>query len=105
MDIEKFTKNPKTAYLAENYKTLLRQKEETLEMIKNDPTLRDLAQGELESLRFQMKTLSDQMEGILAEEEKESLDGLGTNEVILEVRAGAGGEEASLFAQELAEMY
>src|SRR3990167_5331252 len=27
------------------------------------------------------------------------------NEIILEVRAGAGGEEASLFAKELAEMY
>src|SRR3989344_3916544 len=27
------------------------------------------------------------------------------NEIILEVRAGAGGEEAALFAKELAEMY
>src|SRR3989344_2570050 len=27
------------------------------------------------------------------------------NEIILEVRAGAGGEEAALFARELAEMY
>ncbi len=29
----------------------------------------------------------------------------GTNEIVLEVRAGAGGDEASLFAWELAEMY
>ncbi len=28
-----------------------------------------------------------------------------TNEIVLEVRAGAGGEEAALFARELAEMY
>ncbi len=36
--------------------------------------------------------------------ETESRPG-GTNEIILEVRAGAGGEEATLFAKELAEMY
>ena len=30
---------------------------------------------------------------------------VGTNEVVLEVRAGAGGDEASLFAWELAHMY
>ena len=27
------------------------------------------------------------------------------NEIILEIRAGAGGDEASLFAKELAQMY
>lgn len=30
---------------------------------------------------------------------------VGTNEIVLEVRAGAGGDEASLFAWELAHMY
>ena len=30
---------------------------------------------------------------------------IGTNEIVLEVRAGAGGDEASLFAWELAHMY
>jgi peptide chain release factor 1 len=36
-------------------------------------------------------------------EDESSLDGI--NEIILEVRAGAGGEEAAFFAQELAGMY
>jgi peptide chain release factor 1 len=42
------------------------------------------------------------MESILIEDEKEEEF---PNEIILEVRAGAGGEEASLFAEELAHMY
>jgi peptide chain release factor 1 len=37
--------------------------------------------------------------------ETESQFEVGTNEIVLEVRAGAGGDEASLFAWELAHMY
>ena len=74
-------------------------------MIESDPTLRDLAHSELEDLRMQKEEVMKQMEEIVVSEEKESFDGLGTNEIILEVRAGAGGEEASLFAEELAHMY
>src|SRR3989339_639094 len=37
--------------------------------------------------------------------ETESRPDVGTNEIVLEVRAGAGGDEASLFAWELAHMY
>ena len=102
MDLEKYTQNPKTAYLAESYKKLQTEEAETLEMIKSDPTLRNLAQSELESVQIQKDTIYKQMEKILAEEEKEEEF---PNEVILEVRAGAGGDEASLFARELAEMY
>ena len=43
-----------------------------------------------------------QMEGILKEEEKEEEF---PNEIVLEVRAGVGGEEAALFAEELSIMY
>ncbi len=102
MDLDKYIKNPKTTYLAESYKNLEKQEKETLEMIETDTTLRDLAQGELEELRSQKKNLLEQMDGILVEEEKEEEF---PNEIILEVRAGAGGEEASLFAEELALMY
>ena len=35
----------------------------------------------------------------------ESQSEVGTNEIVLEVRAGAGGDEASLFAWELAHLY
>ncbi|MFZ2523108.1 MAG: PCRF domain-containing protein, partial [Minisyncoccia bacterium] len=102
MDLEKFLNNSKTSYLASEYKRLERQESETNEMIASDPTLADLAHSELESLKQQMDVLQKQMEGILAEEEKEEEF---PNEVIFEVRAGAGGDEASLFAEELAYMY
>ncbi len=45
----------------------------------------------------------EEMDRILGEEVPENED--FPNEIVLEVRAGAGGEEASLFAKELAQMY
>jgi peptide chain release factor 1 len=102
MDIDKYLQNNRTSYLAESYKKLERDEEATKEMIKSDPTLTDLAQSELKDLEFQKEALLKQMEDILKEDEKEEEF---PNEVILEVRAGAGGEEASLFAEELAHMY
>src|SRR3989338_2896342 len=105
MDLEKFIQNSKTSYLAESYKKLEQDEAKTKEMILSDISLADLAYKELEEIRLQKEILQKQMEKILKEEEKESLGGLGINEIILEVRAGAGGEEASIFATELAEMY
>ncbi len=102
MDLEKYLQNPKTSYLAESYKKLEKDESDTRKMIESDPTLADLAMAELEDMRIQREALLKQMEDIMKEEEKEDEF---PNEVILEVRAGAGGEEASLFAEELAHMY
>ncbi|MES3004508.1 MAG: PCRF domain-containing protein [Patescibacteria group bacterium] len=102
MDLEKFLQNPKTSYLAESYRKLEKDELATKEMIESDPALTDLAMGELESIKLQMDAILKQMEEIMVEEEKEEEF---PNEIILEVRAGAGGEEASLFAEELAHMY
>jgi len=102
MDIERFLQNNKTSYLAQSYKRLEEEEEATKEMIVSDPTLRDLAQTEIEGIQVQKEAIMKQMEEILKEEEREEEF---PNEIILEVRAGAGGEEASLFAEELAHMY
>ena len=104
MDLEKYTQNPKTSYLAESYKKLETEEDSTKEMIANDPSLAPLAQAELESFRFQKEAILKQMEEIFSECAKETEKEF-PNEIILEVRAGAGGEEASLFARELSEMY
>ena len=101
-DLEKFLQNPKTAYLAGEYRRLEAQQTETQKMLDGDPAMAELAKGELEDLKLQKDALWSQMENITKEEEKEEEF---PNEIILEVRAGAGGEEASLFAHELAEMY
>ena len=79
-DIERYKNNPKTAYLAQ--------------------TFLSLPESDLESRQMMI----DEMEKILSSE-KNSGDESFPNEVILEVRAGAGGEEAALFAKELADMY
>ncbi|HEY4494747.1 MAG TPA: PCRF domain-containing protein, partial [Candidatus Paceibacterota bacterium] len=50
----------------------------------------------------QMKNIEDQIKAIV-DSEKEELE--YPNEIILEVRAGAGGDEAALFAEELLQMY
>jgi peptide chain release factor 1 len=102
MDIDKYLQNNKTSYLAESYKRLEKQEMETREMISSDGALADLAQTELKDLELQKDAILKQMEEILKEDEKEEEF---PNEIILEVRAGAGGEEASLFAEELAQMY
>lgn len=67
--------------------------------------MKALSEEELANIATQKETLLAQMEGILKVEEVEESRLGGINEVILEVRAGAGGEEAAFFAQELAEMY
>lgn len=102
MDLEKFTQNPKTSYLAQEYQRLSKQEEETNQMIQSDPSLADLANADLENIKSQKEALMKQMEDILTEEAKEEEF---PNEIILEVRAGAGGEEASIFAEDLAHMY
>ena len=101
-DLEKFLQNPKTAYLAGEYRRIETEESETQKMLDGDPAMAELAKGELEDLKLQKNALWSQMENITREEEKEEEF---PNEIILEVRAGAGGEEASLFAHELAEMY
>lgn len=102
-DIEKYLQNNKTSYLAETFKKLEKEEESTKEMIASDPSLADLAKGELIELEVQKDAILKQMEEILSECANETEE--YPNEVILEVRAGAGGEEASLFAEELAHMY
>ena len=68
MDIERFLQNNKTSYLAESYKRLEKEEEETKQMILSDPTLRDLAQTEIEGIQAQKDALLKQMEEILRED-------------------------------------
>lgn len=101
-NIEKYKNNKKTAFLAGEYERLSKEEAGILEMFKEDSSMIELAQEELDSLKVQKESLLKQMGSILAEDETEEEF---PNEIILEVRAGAGGEEAALFAQTLALMY
>ena len=99
-DLARFKENSKTAYLAESLSRLLAEEAEVQEMAKGD--MGELAKEELAKLAEQKKLLVDEMERILKQDEKEEEF---PNEIVLEVRAGVGGEEAALFAEELSFMY
>lgn len=71
-----------------------------LEDAESDPELAGLARQELESLEKEAVELIVEIEEYLAP--KDPLDG---KNVIMEIRAGAGGDEAALFAAELFRMY
>jgi peptide chain release factor 1 len=100
-DIEKYKNDPRTAYLAGEYERLLKEEGRVLEMAK-DEEMKELADEELKELKEQKDGVEKEIEKIVkVQEEEEKFP----NELILEVRAGAGGDEASLFSQELASMY
>lgn len=100
-DISKYRNNPRTAYLAETFERLLREEEE-IKTLSQDAEMKALSDEELKSLEAQKIQLLKEMEEIAEVEKKEEEF---PNEIILEVRAGAGGDEAALFAKELADMY
>ncbi len=101
MDIERFKKNDKTRYLSDLYLSLEKEEQATLSM-GSDPSLAVLVAEEAKKISLEKDNLLKQMEKILVEEKVEAEF---PNEIVLEVRAGAGGEEASLFAKQLADMY
>ncbi len=102
IDISKYRENQKTAYLADMYAGLEQQEMDMVKLADEDPAFKEMAQTDIEGLQTQKADIVKQMDEILA---KDQVEVEFPNEIILEVRAGAGGDEASLFAFELAEMY
>ena len=102
LDLEKLKENYKTEFLAREYERLLAEKNEVLDIIKNDESMHEVAEEELSILDMQIQNIERQVAEI---EKKEQEEEEFPNEVIVELRAGAGGDEATLFAHELADMY
>ncbi len=65
-----------------------------------DPELAELANAEIRSLEPKLDAHWSEAESILADK-----DELGDRGVILEIRAGVGGDEAAIFAGDLFDMY
>ncbi len=65
-----------------------------------DPEMAEMAQEELATLEPQLLALTEDLADEMAADEAES-----AKSVIIEIRPGAGGDEAALFAGELFEMY
>lgn len=101
MTLDDFKSNPRTTYLAQEYERLTREEEDAT-IMSNDPEMKDVVEEEIKNLRIQRDNLWKQMEEIAtvaqAEESKPKT-------MILEISAGAGGDESTLFAAELASAY
>jgi peptide chain release factor 1 len=97
-----FKKNFATAYLAEEYERLENQAKETLAAAAGDASLDTLAEEEVKEITARQKAILEEIEQILAKEKEEEAKPVS---VVMEFRAGAGGDEATLFAQELKGMY
>ena len=67
---------------------------------ETDPELREMAQAELEQSRAAMDTMQEELKRLLLPKDPND-----DRNVIIEIRGGAGGDEASLFAASLYRMY
>ncbi len=85
-----------------DYKETLRQRTDTEEMLGNglDDDLRALAREELDRLRRQADQQLDELKTALRPK-----DVMDERNVIMTIQAGAGGDEAGLFAADLFRMY
>ncbi|MCA9353230.1 PCRF domain-containing protein, partial [Patescibacteria group bacterium] len=101
-DLEKFKQSHSTQFFASQIEELQRKLKETEDMA-DDPDMAELAQGEIKNLTIQINAYIEQAHDILKKEEESEKE--SPREIIMEIRAGAGGDEASLFAREMAEMY
>ncbi len=107
-DVKKFRELSKelkelqeTYELYEKYKKLQKELKETKELLRSaDKELRELAEEELERLNEELKKVEEELQYHLIPKDPND-----SKNVILEIRAGAGGEEAALFAADLFRMY
>ncbi len=101
IDPLEYADDHRVSFLVAEWQRLTQAEKDAQELVELDPSMKGLAEKELEEIEAQKNTLLEQMEKIVgAPGERE-----WPNEIVLEVRSGVGGEEASLFAEELAAMY
>lgn len=83
------------------HKAVTRQIAQAQELVAGtDPEMRELAQEELEGLEARREALEGQLKILLLPKDPND-----EKNVIVEIRAGTGGEEAALFAGDLFRMY
>ncbi|HUS47211.1 MAG TPA: peptide chain release factor 1 [Phycisphaerae bacterium] len=85
------------------YKKLAAERDEAQAMLHDpasDADLKALAEGEIHNLKRQSEEALEQVKGLLVMSASDEIDS-----VMLEIRAGTGGDEAALFAADLLNMY
>ncbi|MBT6568578.1 MAG: peptide chain release factor 1 [Flavobacteriales bacterium] len=86
----------------ETYKTLLANQQEAEEILKDgsDPEMVEMAKMQLDEAKTELPKLEEEIKYLLIPKDPED----GKN-VVIEIRAGTGGDEASIFAGDLYRMY
>ena len=87
---------------ANKYKKLLADIEDAKFLIANesDPDIREMAKEELDANEPQIPKMEEEIKLLLIPEDPED-----SKNVVLELRGGTGGDEAAIFAGDLARMY
>ena len=83
------------------YKQTLQDLDESQDLLKDaDPEIKDLAREEIATLNQEKEDLESELKKLLLPKDPNDY-----KNVIVEIRAGTGGEEAALFAGDLFRMY
>jgi len=90
--VEEYQKYRKVVLAIEDTKKILEE--------SKDPEMRELAEAELKDLSQKLEEEKQRMQVLLLPS-----DPLDQKDIILEIRAGTGGEEAALFASDLLRVY
>jgi len=91
----------KIVHAYRNHKSIVSQMEDAKELMRDsDPDMKELARNELTELTESKDSLEKDLKFLLIP--KDPNDG---KNVLIEIRAGTGGEEAALFAADLFRMY
>jgi len=93
---------PQTQFLAGELERVNVEMTETKALAEGSEGMDELVDEELATLREQQEALEKQLASMITSAQK---DDQFPNQIVLEVRAGAGGDEAALFAHDLVEMY
>ncbi len=100
--LSEFKGNHKTAYFAEEYERLGRELSESALAAGDDPEMAAMAAEDAERITTRQAELLAEIERILDKDKEEESK---PKAIVLEFRAGAGGDEANIFARELKDMY
>lgn len=84
------------------YRSVEREMEEVRELLEDgtDPEIKEMASDELRRLQDEKERVERELRALLLPR-----DPMDSKDVIMEIRAGTGGEEAALFAGDLYRMY
>jgi len=101
-ELQAWRENHRTQFTASQFDDVSRKLAEAQQLALDEPEMAEMAEEEIKSYLEQQQGIYEELKRISEASKVEDEKPYG---VVLEVRAGAGGDEAALFAEELAQMY